>query len=202
MYTGILHTCYNRQYITVRDGNACHSLNNGNYAITASGVNKSLYMCPMIEVDRNAQALDKSKSPSIETMAHIYALQNTNKSHSLHVHPVYTIALLNKFIDNDLLNASYTGGMILGANALNTDYFKHLQDYPELTRYTKVGVPVDSYNSGSDALHDALNQSFEPDVNIVPMHKHGVMTVGNSFEECLEHIERIEHVSKIILLGL
>lgn len=193
----ILQECYKKDYISKRDGNACHKFNSG-YLVTESGVDKSGRI-GAITVDANGQA-EYPLTPSIETMAHIYALRNTNKTHSLHVHPPYTIALLNRFIHDDIMCVQ--AGIILGMNVLSTKYEKLLLDYPELTRYTNVGLPVDCYPSGSDELHKALDNSFKEGIDLVPMHKHGVMAVGKSFDECLEHVERMEHVSKINLLGL
>lgn len=205
--TSILAECFKLGYITHRDGNACFvDLTNQNtyintrYYVTESGVDKSKEV-NFIHITSEGLPLDLSTKVSIETMAHIYALQNTNKTHSLHVHPVYTLALLNKFVTNDALDLE-TGGIFLGQHCLDYNYFNELEKYPELTRYTNVGVPVDSYPSGSDELHDGLNDSFENNIHIVPMYRHGVMAVGNSFDECLEHCHRLEHVSKIILLGM
>ena len=201
MKTSILAECFKLGYITNRDGNACAISRHGDgYYVTESGVDKSKDV-NLILVDPVGKPVLSDKKISIETMAHIYALQNTNKTHSLHVHPVYTLALLNKFVTNDALDLQ-VGGIFLGQHCLDYNYFNELEKYPELTRYTNVGVPVDAYPSGSDDLHVRLNDSFEDNVHIVPMYRHGVMAVGNSFEECLEHVTRLEHVSKIILLGM
>lgn len=195
----ILQECYKKEYITKRDGNACQVYGSG-YLVTESGVDKSKRI-GAITVDANGQA-EYPLTPSIETMAHIYALKNTNKTHSLHVHPPYTIALLNLYVFDDAIVADPNLVYLLGKNVLDPRYMSNLLDYPELTRYTKVGIPVDSYPSGSDELHKALDNSFKEGIDLVPMHKHGVMAVGKSFDECLEAVERMEHVSKIILLGL
>jgi L-fuculose-phosphate aldolase len=82
------------------------------------------------------------------------------------------------------------------------------KSFPELTRYTNVGentenVPPLSRDLAiqckSKLLFDKNLSKFTN--NIVGIPNHGVVSIGNNVYEAFEHIERLEHISKIVMLS-
>ena len=82
-----------------------------------------------------------------------------------------------------------------------------VKDFPELGRYTRVGRNVASVPPISQELADATMPSFgmyadgSLDNHIVGIDRHGVVAVDTSPWRAFEHIERLEHISKIILMS-
>lgn len=183
---------YEKGYITTRDGNACVR-HEGNYLVTASGVPKhELDQDSYVIVDESGEVIQApyDQKPSIETMAHILALNNTGKQASVHVHLPDTVALIELFSKSVLGTRSVI-------NTFNTKW-------PELYRYTIVGDVVPYLKPGSDILHLAIETSFrnmmgDKRIDIVIMERHGVLAVGDNLEHCREHILRLEHISSILL---
>jgi ribulose-5-phosphate 4-epimerase/fuculose-1-phosphate aldolase len=195
---------YDNGYITARDGNACYAGEYGDYVVTASGSPKhKLNEMDFLWVGSDGKILEGylgSKKPSIETGAHISALEKTKKKVSVHVHPPNTVALASLFGRN-----KYGHSNDELVRALNTQW-------PELFRYTKVGKIVPFLEPGSKELHEAIVSAMTDldhiDGNdnyiyafsdIVIMQRHGVLATGNTLEECMEHIVRLEHIAKILL---
>lgn len=78
-------------------------------------------------------------------------------------------------------------------------------EFPEVSRYTKVGpmVPVVPVTSVQLAF-STFQAMKEPDSNklqydIVGQKNHGVCAVGNNPWDAYEHIERLEHICEIVL---
>jgi L-fuculose-phosphate aldolase len=104
----------------------------------------------------------------------------------LHFHPTYTVA------------AMYAGIQLPDL----------LKEFPELSRYTSVGPNVPIIPPITKELADACvkNIGYHPvagtvKYNIVGMDRHGVVAVDTSPWRAFEHIERTEHVAKIIMTG-
>jgi L-fuculose-phosphate aldolase len=117
-----------------------------------------------------------------------FALQkeiNTDTRVVLHLHPTYTTAAMYKGIDLTTLS----------------------DNFPELSRYTKVGKTVPAFLPLTQELADACVRNLELELdgsleyNIVGMDRHGVVAVDTSPWRAFEHIERLEHICKIILHG-
>lgn len=177
---------YDKGLITSRDGNACVQLNANEYLVTKSSVDKSkLSENDFIKVyyGRNKFIYGLNDKPSIETGAHILCLRKVKKTHSIHVHPPKTVALFS------ILN-----------NSNETKFLKSLiKNWPELSRYTKLGKIIPNFKPGSSMLHTGMVSVCNNDTDIIVIKNHGVMAFGMSFTECKEHIERLEHISSIIL---
>lgn len=181
------HWYYNNGYITQRDGNYCEKFDENKFIVTASGVDKSvLGESDFVEVSSlGIRQGDYVKKPSIETLGHIAALQRTNKQASVHVHSPNTVALFEIAQRNNKIPA-----LIKVFN----------KDWPEFFRYTKLGALVKYNTPGSIELHQDISQAFsQPNVDIVVMQKHGVLAVGEDFKQCRGHIQRLEHLSSILL---
>lgn len=188
---------YANKYVTARDGNICMRLNDDEFLVTASGVRKDEIMTDdYVILNRFGSVLRtgvKDAIPSIETGAHLEAIQHGGNV-SVHVHSPNTVALFQLYDYTDLA---------LLETILN-------EKWPELFRYTHVGRTVPFLNPGSLELHEAISKSFRnshvnfmrnfhksPD--IVVLQRHGVIATDDSLSQCREHIERLEHISSVLL---
>lgn len=175
---------FEKGYITPRDGNVCYKIDSNKYLITASGVEKQkMSLNHILEIDNEGKSSSQFK-PSIETAGHLISLKETNSKVSVHVHSLETVALFSLAFKKSFLP-------LLEEN-LKTQW-------AELFRYTKVGKTVGYLVPGSKALHDGIAKSFQDPADIIVLDQHGVIAVGESLEECKEHIIRLEHVSKMVL---
>lgn len=191
---------YDKGYITQRDGNACIKLEDGTFLVTASGARKDQlgaddYVIIQFDKDNHFNtsivSAPNNNKPSIETAAHLWALHYTCKTASVHVHSPNTVALFEIFA-NSFLRARLV-------ETLN-------EGWPELFRHTKVARPVKFMAPGSKELHDGIMDAFrvyillkETQSDIVVLERHGVLAVGDSVDQCKEHIVRLEHTSTILL---
>jgi L-fuculose-phosphate aldolase len=198
----ILVEAYHRNWITSRDGNISIRYHDRNhFYITPSGVRKQKMQYDMFKKIRIVEEGGKlfpevviqddisgNLQPSGELPLH-FGLQKQLGQHIddirvvVHVHPTYTIAAMH-------------AGIIL------KDLVK---DFPELSRYTKVApnvgdVPPISQELG-DACHAALGLRDGGYIayDIVGIKGHGVVAVDSTPWRAFEHIERLEHICKIVL---
>jgi len=78
-------------------------------------------------------------------------------------------------------------------------------EFPELSRYTTVGhmVPVIPPVTRELALSVVKNYELSPEgevgYDIIPAMNHGVFVVAKDVWTAFEHIERLEHICKIVL---
>jgi L-fuculose-phosphate aldolase len=133
----------------------------------------------------NYTDISASLRPSGEIPLH-YGLQKTVDTEVrvvLHMHPTYTVA------------AMYAG---IQLNEL-------VKEFPELGRYTRVGRNVPDVPPISQALADATIPALGLfgdggiENHIVGIDRHGVVAVDTSPWRAFEHIERLEHISRIVL---
>jgi len=188
---------FDKNFITNRDGNIALKLDNS-YLVSASGVNKpKMTQNDFIEVNSQSKIITSStldtyelRKPSIETQAHISALNSTDKLVSIHVHSPKTVALFeiySRFYGN--IGESFTGYL---ENEIMTNW-------PELFRFTKLGTTIPFLDPGSKELHDAISKSFLDKPDIIVLQRHGVLAVGKNLQEAIEHCIRLEHISSILL---
>ena len=196
---------YKRNWITARDGNASIRWHDRNHMyITPSGIRKQYLQPEMFKkikfsvIPDNAVLtardiweeveytdISRSLSPSGEIPLH-HGLQKKIDSEVrvvLHFHPTYTVA------------AMYAG----------IELQELVKEFPELGRYTRVGTNVPDVPPISQALADAtipalgLDSNGHIDNHIVGIDRHGVVAVDTSPWRAFEHIERLEHICKIVL---
>lgn len=198
----ILVEAYHRNWITSRDGNISIRYHDRNhFYITPSGVRKQKMQYDMFKKIRIAnngtrefpEVIDQDDisgnlQPSGELPLH-FGLQKSMGQHAedirvvVHVHPTYTIAAMH-------------AGIVLQ---------NLVRDFPELSRYTKVAPNVGDVPPISQELADACHAAFELDDNgyikydIVGIKGHGVVAVDSTPWRAFEHIERLEHICKIVL---
>ena len=188
----IFKEAYTRNWITARDGNASIRWHDrDHFYVTPSGVRKQTLQpemfkkCSLDGAVLEYTPLSAMLKPSGEFPMHL-ALQRqitTDVRVVLHLHPTYTVAAMYKGIDlQDLLN-----------------------EFPELSRYTTVAPAVPMLPPITQELADAcvdhigLRDNGSIPYNIVGMDRHGVIAVDTSPWRAFEHIERLEHICKIVL---
>ena len=195
----IMIDAYKRNWITSRDGNVSirhHGLDH--FYVTPSGVRKQTLQpdqfkkigfgngSHVVPVELPYTDISANLRPSGELPMH-FGLQkkiDTEVRVIMHFHPTYTTAAMYAGIDlQNLLN-----------------------EFPELSRYTTVGPTVPMLPPVTQDLADACinNIGFNADTgeikyNIIGMDRHGVVAVDTSPWRAYEHIERLEHICKIVL---
>ena len=201
---------YNRNWITSRDGNvSIRHHDRDHFYITPSGVRKQTMQPDQfkkIKINRTIQSgwgtadflyaweedyytdISANLRPSGEIPLH-FGLQKELGQHSndvrvvVHLHPTYCVAAMH-------------AGIELGAIA---------KEFPELSRYTKVAFNVPDVPPISQELADQCHKHLELDKNgniaydIVGIKGHGVVAIDTSPWRAFEHIERLEHICKIVL---
>lgn len=189
---------YRRNWITSRDGNvSIRHHDRDHFYITPSGVRKPTLQPDQFKKIRILDTFwleeyytdisDKLK-PSGEIPLH-FGLQRQMGQHSkdvrvvVHLHPTYCVAAMHK-------------GIELGEIAKN---------FPELSRYTKVAYNVPDVPPISQQLADYCHRNLGLERNgnisydIVGIKGHGVVAIDTSPWRAFEHIERLEHICKIVL---
>lgn len=184
---------YRRNWITARDGNASIRWHDrDHFYVTPSGIRKQTLQPEMFKKLSLAGEtlpytdISSNLKPSGELPMHL-ALQSvidTEVRVVIHLHPTYTVA------------AMYAGIQLQDL----------LKEFPELSRYTSVAPNVPLIPPITKELADACvkNIGYHPvsgkiKYNIVGMDRHGVVAVDTSPWRAFEHIERLEHICKIVL---
>jgi L-fuculose-phosphate aldolase len=192
----IMIDAYKRNWITSRDGNvSIRHHGRDHFYVTPSGVRKqTLQPDQFKKISTNGLQwkeepytdISTNLRPSGELPMHL-GLQtkiDTEVRVIMHFHPTYTTAAMYAGIDLQNL----------------------LDEFPELSRYTTVGPTVPMLPPVTQDLADACinNIGFNADTgeikyNIIGMDRHGVVAVDTSPWRAYEHIERLEHICKIVL---
>ncbi len=194
---------YKRNWITSRDGNVSirhHDRNH--FYITPSGVRKQTMQPDQFKkigilhqpidrwnwIDLPYTDISKNLRPSGELPLH-FGLQKMMGQHKddvrvvVHLHPTYCVAAMHRGIElSNLAN-----------------------DFPELSRYTKVAPNVGDVPPISQELADECHKNLQLDnegniaYDIVGIKGHGVVAIDTSPWRAFEHIERLEHICQIVL---
>lgn len=190
----VFKEAYNRNWITARDGNASIRWSDRDHMyVTPTAVRKQTLQPEMfvkwdIHGHRAMKYTDISSAlrPSGEFPMH-YALQrqiNTDVRVVLHLHPTHCVAAMYAGIDLQSL----------------------LNEFPELSRYTRVGPTVPLLPPVTQELADACVRNIglvartgELEYNVIGMDRHGVVAVDTSPWRAFEHIERLDHICRIVL---
>lgn len=186
----ILQLAYNKNWITARDGNISYRSDDKNqYLITPSGLRKQeLKENQLVKIkitdDGWEQMTNQNLKPSGEIELHHGLLRNyMGERCVVHLHPTYTVAAL------------YAG----------IDISKLVLEFPELSRYTRVAPSVEEVEPISQELADRcmenlnINEDGECEFDIVAIDRHGVVALDETPWKAFEHIERLEHICKIVL---
>jgi ribulose-5-phosphate 4-epimerase/fuculose-1-phosphate aldolase len=196
----IMVDAYKRNWITSRDGNvSIRHHDRDHFYITPSGVRKQtlqpdqfkkIGISPsgLLWQDLPYTDISANLKPSGEIPLH-FGLQRALGQHSndvrvvVHVHPTYCIAAMHAGIDLSTIS----------------------NQFPELNRYTKVAPNVGDVPPISQELADRCHENLwlQKDgttaFDIVGIKGHGVVAIDTSPWRAYEHIERLEHICKIVL---
>ena len=190
---------YNRNWITSRDGNvSIRHHDRDHFYITPSGIRKQTMQPELFKkikivsslMWREEEYTDISANlrPSGEIPLH-FGLQKNMGQHAndvrvvMHFHPTYCVAAMHAGIELDKL----------------------VKDFPELGRYTKVAPNVPDVAPISQELADETIRRLDVDHvgyiahDIIGIKGHGVVAIDTSPWRTYEHIERLEHICKIVL---
>lgn len=189
---------YKRNWITSRDGNvSIRHHDRDHFYITPSGVRKQTLQPDQFKKiqllgstweEITYTDISQNLQPSGEIPLH-YGLQKKLGQHLnevrvvVHLHPTYCIAAMHAGVDLSTVSKSF----------------------PELNRYTKVAPNVLDVEPISQQLADQCHANLQLDddgfiaYNIVGIKGHGVVAIDVSPWQAYEHIERLEHICKIVL---
>jgi L-fuculose-phosphate aldolase len=201
---------YRRNWITSRDGNvSIRHHDRDHFYITPSGVRKQTLQPDQfkkIKINKVPHSvppfalygwneveytdISKNLKPSGEMPLH-FGLQKEMGQHRnnvrivMHLHPTYCVAAMHAKIELAEL----------------------VKEFPELNRYTKVGKNVLDVPPISQELADRCHENLwlERDgtigFDVVGIKGHGVVAIDTSPWRAFEHIERLEHICKIVLVS-
>jgi L-fuculose-phosphate aldolase len=195
----VLEDAYKRNWITSRDGNvSIRHHDRDHFYITPSGVRKQTLQPDQFKKIKIVSSLmwreefytdiSANLKPSGELPLH-FGLQKAMGQHHgevrvvVHVHPTYCIAAMHAGIDLSTISDAF----------------------PELNRYTKVAPNVGDVAPISQELADRCHENLKLDdygniaYDIVGIKGHGVVAIDTSPWRAYEHIERLEHICKIVL---
>jgi L-fuculose-phosphate aldolase len=194
----IMVDAYKRNWITSRDGNvSIRHHDRDHFYITPSGVRKQtlqpdqfkkISIHGLLWQEDYYSEISANLRPSGEIPLH-FGLQRAMGQHSndvrvvVHVHPTYCIAAMHAGIDLSTIS----------------------DQFPELNRYTKVAPNVGDVPPISQELADNCFEKLKLDdygniaYDIVGIKGHGVVAIDTSPWRAYEHIERLEHICKIVL---
>ena len=191
---------YNRNWITSRDGNvSIRHHDRDHFYITPSGVRKQTLQPDQFKKigispsgilwqDLPYTDISANLKPSGELPLH-FGLQKNMGQHSndvrvvVHLHPTYCVAAMHAGIDLSTI----------------------VNDFPELSRYTRVAPNVGDVQPISQELADRCHENLQLDAagniayDIVGIKGHGVVAIDTSPWRAFEHIERLEHICQIVL---
>jgi ribulose-5-phosphate 4-epimerase/fuculose-1-phosphate aldolase len=199
----VMNDAYKRNWITSRDGNvSIRHHDRDHFYITPSGVRKQTLQPDQFKkigimfqpaerwnwIDLPYTDISANLKPSGEIPLH-FGLQKRMGQHSddvrvvVHVHPTYCIAAMHAGIDLSTISNAF----------------------PELNRYTRVAPNVGDVPPISQELADQCHKMLQLDhhgniaYDIVGIKGHGVVAIDTSPWRAYEHIERLEHICKIVL---
>ena len=199
----VMLDAYKRNWITSRDGNvSIRHHDRDHFYITPSGVRKQTLQPDQFKkiaimhqpvnrwswTELEYTDISKNLKPSGEIPLH-FGLQKAMGQHSddvrvvVHVHPTYCIAAMHAGIDLSTVSDAF----------------------PELNRYTRVAPNVGDVPPISQELADQCHANLKLDkdgniaYDIVGIKGHGVVAIDTSPWRAYEHIERLEHIARIVL---
>jgi ribulose-5-phosphate 4-epimerase/fuculose-1-phosphate aldolase len=185
----VMRHAYIKGWITTRDGNISLRRKGSNiFYVTPSGWRKTIihpeHMIKCKLTPAGLIIMDDHAKPSGELEMHSKLQRYHKKTRAVvHLHPTNIIA------------AMYAGWDLQDIAA----------EFPEVSRYTKVGpsvsiLPVTSPELAT-ATFDAMTEVGTNRVkyDIIGQANHGVCAIGPNPWDAYEHIERLEHICEIVL---
>lgn len=190
----VMRRVYERGWITTRDGNISMRKRGGKFLyITPSGWRKTIVhpehvVRLEIVIDpvtgRHIPKVGDGQQPSGELWMHWNLQRDSNKTRTVvHVHATHIVAAMYAGVDLQAMSA----------------------EFPEISRYTKVGRTVPTLPALSRELADETAECFGLrkdgglEYDIVGQANHGVCAVAMDPWAAYEHIERLDHICEIVL---
>jgi ribulose-5-phosphate 4-epimerase/fuculose-1-phosphate aldolase len=187
----VMRRAYSKGWITTRDGNVSLKRKGSDIMyVTPSGWRKTIihpeHMVKVKLLQDEYRIIDSNAKPSGELDMHGQIQRICDKTTAIvHLHPTNIIA------------AIYAGW----------DLQKLAAEFPEVSRYTRVGpsvpvLPVISQELAC-ATFEAITRGSDVGskimYDIVGQANHGVCAIGPNPWDAYEHIERLEHICEIVL---
>ncbi len=185
----VLRRCYERGWITSRDGNcSVRRARSIHLSITPSGWRKTIihpeHMIK-IRIKNGKMEVPPGTKPSGELHMHFLLTKDMSKTRAVvHVHATNVVA------------AIYRG----------FDLQKICGDFPEIYRYTRIGPTVPTLPAVSTELGEATARALgvtdtnpAGDFDIVGQANHGVCSMAPDPWSAYEHVERLDHICEIVL---
>lgn len=190
----VMRRCYERGWITTRDGNISMKKREGRYLyITPSGWRKTIVHPEHVvrleivsdpKTGLRVPKVNEQQKPSGELWMHWNLQRDSKRTRTVvHVHATHVVAAIYAGIDLQAISA----------------------EFPEISRYTRVGRTVPAFPALSRELADATSECFglQGDgviaFDIVGQANHGVCAVAMDPWAAYEHIERLDHICEIVL---
>ncbi len=185
----VLRRCYDRGWITSRDGNCSLRRARSIYlSITPSGWRKTIIHpehMVKIRIKNGTMEVPPGTKPSGELHMHYLLTKGMSRTRAVvHVHATNVVA------------AIYRG----------FDLQKICADFPEIYRYTRIGPTVPTLPAVSTELGKATALALgvtdtNPvgDFDIVGQANHGVCSMAPDPWSAYEHVERLDHICEIVL---
>jgi len=196
----ILVEAYKRNWITSRDGNiSIRHHDRDHFYVTPSGVRKQTLQPDQFKKIKILKGpvtlwqempysdISQGLKPTGEMPLHFGLQKSIHKDEVrvvTHLHPTYCVAAMHAGIELSEL----------------------VKDFPELSRYTRVATNVGDVPPISQELGDQCHKNLglnettgEIKYDIVGIKGHGVVAIDQSPWRSFEHIERLEHICKIVL---
>lgn len=169
---------YRQGLLVAADGNLSFRLDDHRILMTPSGVNKSrLRACDIAQLNLAGEIL--SGKPSSERYMHLEIYRRVPEARAIaHAHPPHAIAL-----------------------SLARHYWKELpiEGLPEVI-IAAGRIPIAPYaRPGTETMGQVL-KAFLPESRLMILARHGAVCWGESLEETLDGIERLEQICKILTL--
>lgn len=181
----ICHRLYTRGFVTAMDGNVSVRLENGNFLITRTSINKGMVKSnDLIEVDANGNPVNTAHNsspiiykPSTEIGMHLFIYsKRPNINAIVHAHPPYATGFA-------------AAGQSITASIL-----------PEVV--IDLGeIPLASYATPST---EEITNSIAPFVstaNAILLANHGVVTYDTNLNGAYFKMEKVEHAAQIIFVA-
>ena len=184
-----MQKCYDNGWISPRDGNiSFRKRNSFHYYISPGGVRKydideddilklNLFNNTVIENYGDLK-------PSGEIVLHNLILKDQNYIHQdlcvIHCHPPHILAFI---------------GMLKSNRELN--YIREV--FPEIDQRIKIGKNVDYIEARTDKLGLSTYKNIKNN-SIVALKRHGVVSIGETFQDAMENIETLEYYCRIFLM--
>lgn len=190
----VMRRCYERGWITTRDGNISMKKREGRYLyITPSGWRKTIVHPEHVvrleivtdsETGLRRPKINDQQKPSGELWMHWNLQRDSKRTRTVvHVHATHVVAAI--YAGFDLQDIS--------------------KEFPEISRYTRVGRTVPALPALSRELADTTGEFIGVrkdgtlEFDIVGQANHGVCAVAMDPWGAYEHIERLDHICEIVL---